>query len=130
MAAKRTDHVYADALRFLAAGLLNTILTAAVYFAGLPFLSPTAAYALAWLVGLCFVVVVYPERVFARGNRSPRTRLWFALLTVGVFLAGVAMLRTFDALLGEARVAFLLTLAVTTALNFLGGRLIARGALR
>jgi putative flippase GtrA len=127
MPPKATDAAPADALRFLAAGAINTGLTAAVYFAGLPFMPPTAAYALAWGVGLCFVMIFYPDRVFVGGRRSLRTRLLFGALTVAVFLVGMVTLRLLVPIFGDARIAFVVTLALTTGLNFLGGRALSRG---
>jgi len=127
MPSRRPDGVAADGLRFLVAGAINTALTAAVYFLCLPFISPAVAYAIAWLVGICFVMIVYPNRVFLGGRRTLRARLLFGALTVAVFLVGLVALRFLVQSIGDARIAFLITLALTTALNFLGGRALSRG---
>lgn len=60
----------ADAVRFLVAGSLNTALTSLVYFAGLAVLPSGLSYAIAWLAGLLFVMVLYPERVFPGGRTA------------------------------------------------------------
>jgi len=127
MPSRPSDGVAADGLRFLAAGAINTALTAAVYFLCLPYMSPTAAYAIAWLVGICFVMIVYPDRVFVGGRRTWRARLLFGALTLTVFLLGIVTLRWLVQSTGDARLAFLVTLVLTTALNFLGGRAISKG---
>lgn len=127
MPSRPPDSVGADGLRFLAAGTINTALTAAVYFLCLPFTSPTGAYAIAWLVGIGFVMIVYPDRVFVGGRRTWRARLLFGALTVAVFLVGLVTLRWLVQAGSDARVAFLVTLVLTTALNFVGGRVLSRG---
>ena len=127
MPSRPPDGVGADGLRFLAAGAINTALTATVYFLCLPFTSPTGAYAIAWLVGIGFVMIVYPDRVFVGGRRTWRARLLFGALTVAVFLVGLAALRWLVGAFGDPHIAFLMTLVLTTALNFLGGRSIAKG---
>jgi len=127
MTNRRPDGVAADGLRFLVAGAINTALTAAAYFLCLALMSPAAAYAIAWLVGICFVMIVYPNRVFLGGRRTLRARLLFGALTLAVFLVGLVALRLLVQSTGDARIAFLITLALTTALNFLGGRALSRG---
>ncbi|MCX7302992.1 MAG: GtrA family protein [Hyphomicrobiales bacterium] len=122
MPARAPETAVADALRFLVAGAVNTALTAAIYFVGLPFMSPAFAYSIAWVVGICFVMIVYPERVYVGGSRSSRTRLLFGALAVAVFFVGLVTLRLLVAAIGDPRIAFLMTLAITTVLNFLGGR--------
>ena len=123
---RATDHVGLDALRFLVAGGLNTALTTLVYFAGLLVASPGVSYTIAWLVGLAFVMIFYPDRVFVGGDTSPKARLMLGAVTIGVFLIGLALLQLLIRLTGEARIAFLLTLVATTALNFVAGRTLLR----
>jgi len=128
MPSRPPDGVGADGLRFLAAGAINTALTAAVYFLCLPFMSPTASYAVAWLVGIGFVMIVYPDRVYIGGRRTLRARLMFGALTVAVFVVGLVTLRWLAQSTGDARIAFLMTLVLTTALNFIGGRALSRSS--
>ncbi len=125
---RATDHVGSDAVRFLVAGGLNTALTTLVYFAGLLLASPGVSYTIAWLVGLAFVMIFYPDRVFVGGDNSPKARLMLGAVTIGVFLIGLALLQLLIRLTGEARIAFLLTLVATTAINFVAGRTLLRRA--
>jgi len=120
------DHAAADGMRFLVAGGLNTALTTLVYFAGLMVASPGVSYTAAWLVGLVFVMVFYPDRVFVGGDNSVKARLMLGAITIGVFLIGLGLLQLFIRLTGEERIAFLLTLVTTTALNFVAGRTLLR----
>ena len=112
-----------DGLRFLLAGGLNTLLTLAAYQA-LLFVSPAwMAYALSWVCGLLFVMIVYPSRVFAgaRTDMAARARLGasYAIL----FLLGLGTLRLLGQAGVPARLAILGVLAVTTLSNFVLGRL-------
>ncbi len=127
MPSRPPDGVGADGLRFLAAGAINTALTTMIYFVCLQFASPSAAYAAAWLVGIGFVMIVYPDRVFVGGRRTLRARLLFGALTVAVFAVGLVTLRWLVQAGSDTGIAFLLTLVLTTALNFLGGRMLSRG---
>jgi putative flippase GtrA len=123
---RATDHVGSDAARFLVAGGLNTALTTLVYFAGLLLASPGVSYTIAWLVGLAFVMVFYPDRVFVGGDNSLKARVMLGAVTVGVFVIGLGLLQVFIQLTGEARIAFLLTLVATTVINFVAGRTLLR----
>ena len=73
-------------------------------------------------------MIFYPDRVFVGGNNSPKARLMLGAVTIGVFLIGLALLQLLIRLTGEARIAFLLTLAVTTVINFVAGRTLLRRA--
>jgi putative flippase GtrA len=123
---RESDHIGSDAVRFLVAGGLNTALTTLVYFGGLWVASPGVSYTIAWLIGLAFVMAFYPDRVFVGGDNSPRARLMLGAVTIGVFLIGLVLLQVLIRLTGEARVAFLLTLITTTAINFVAGRTLLR----
>ncbi|MGE0281528.1 MAG: GtrA family protein [Rhizobiaceae bacterium] len=123
---RATDHVSSDAVRFLVAGGLNTALTTLVYFVALLVASPGVSYTIAWLVGLAFVMIFYPDRVFVGGDNSLKARLMLGAVTIGVFLIGLALLQAFIRFTGDARIAFLLTLAATTTINFVAGRMLLR----
>ena len=121
-----TDRIGPDALRFLAAGGLNTALTSAVYFAGLTVLSSGVSYTIAWLAGLAFVMAFYPDRVFPGGRTGFADRLAIGGSVVAVFVAGLATLHLLERALQSRTAAFFATLAITTVLNFLVSRWILR----
>lgn len=123
MAAER---LAGDALRFLIAGGLNTALTSLVYFVGLAIVPSSAAYAVAWLAGLAFVMVFYPDRVFPGSRTAVADRLAMGASVVVVFLVGLASLLLFRGMLQNAAAAFFATLALTTILNFVISRWILR----
>ncbi|MDX8481257.1 hypothetical protein RFN28_22745 [Mesorhizobium sp. VK24D] len=121
-----TDRIGSDAVRFLVAGGLNTALTSAVYFAGLTVLSSGISYTIAWLVGLAFVMVFYPDRVFPGGRTGFADRLAVGGSVAAVFVAGLASLHFLERVLQSRAAAFFATLAITTMLNFLVSRWILR----
>lgn len=102
------------------------MLTSAVYFAGLTVLPPVVSYTIAWLVGLAFVMVFYPERVFPGGRTGLADRLAVGGSIAAVFVAGLATLHLLERALQSRTVAFFATLAITTILNFLVSRWILR----
>lgn len=116
-----------DALRFIGAGAVNTALTAGVYAGGQTVLTPTQAYALAWAIGLAFVMTVYPNKVFPGGHRSFKDRVALAMVTLFVFCVGIVMIRMLAPPLGPM-LAFFVALPVTTVLNFALSRVIIRRA--
>jgi len=114
----------ADGLRFVLAGAANTLITLAVYQL-LLFLTPDwLAYTLSWVCGLIFVVVFYPSRVFAGARRDVAARTTLGASYAAVFLLGLGTLRVLATAGVPARLAIFIVLAVTTASNFLLGRLI------
>ncbi|TPL42287.1 hypothetical protein [Mesorhizobium sp. B2-4-6] len=121
-----TDRIGSDAIRFLVAGGLNTALTSAVYFAGLTILSSGISYTIAWLVGLAFVMVFYPDRVFPGGRTGFADRLAVGGSVAAVFVAGLVTLHFLERALQSRAAAFFATLAITTALNFTISRSILR----
>ncbi|MDG4876469.1 hypothetical protein P9273_15340 [Mesorhizobium sp. WSM4935] len=120
------DRMGSDAIRFLMAGGLNTALTSAVYFAGLTILPSGISYTIAWLVGLAFVMMFYPDRVFPGGRTGFADRLAVGGSVALVFVVGLITLRLLERALQSRAAAFFVTLVVTTVLNFLVSRWILR----
>jgi putative flippase GtrA len=120
------DRIGGDAIRFLVAGSLNTALTSLIYFAGLTVLPSGFSYAIAWLAGLVFVMVFYPDRVFPGSRTGLADRLAIGGSIVVVFVIGVASLHFLRSILLKTASAFFITLAITTVLNFLIFRWILR----
>lgn len=118
-----------DLVRFLGAGVVNTTLTIIIYELLLFVMGAGVAYAITWLVGMAFVITVYPSHVFKGGNKSLRARI----LTMGVyvtgFFIGLGIITGLDYTFDAPRLAILAALVVTTAFNFLGMRLVSRGSI-
>lgn len=120
------DRIGGDAVRFLIAGGLNTALTSIVYFAGLTVLTSSLSYGLAWLTGLVFVMTFYPDRVFPGGRSGLADRLAIGGSIVVMFAIGLVILRVLESVLRNTALAFFVTLATTTILNFVISRWILR----
>ncbi|MGP3713392.1 GtrA family protein [Brucella sp. RRSP16] len=120
------EGIAGDAKRFAFAGVVNTALTSAVYILALTILNPTAAYAVAWVLGIIFVVLVYPHRVFIGGSTRAKARSHLAFSTIGIFGLGVLVLHLLVYMTSMPLLAFALTVIVTTIANFCVGRAILR----
>ncbi len=126
----KSTHVLRDAGRFLLAGGLNTLLSYLLYLLLLLVVSYQVAYALSWVFGVLFIALVYPTRVFPGSERSTRKLLVLVGQYVSVFLFGLFCITFTTASLGvDERLSALITMAITTALNFFLGRLLFRGRL-
>jgi putative flippase GtrA len=115
-----------DLIRFLIAGGLNTALTTLVYFGGLLVMPSSVSYALAWLAGLVLVLWLYPERVFPGSRTSIADRAAIGVSIAAVFVVGLILLGLLRAAIGGQVLPFFITLAATTALNFVVSRWILR----
>lgn len=119
----------ADAARFLVAGAINTTLTTAIYFTLQTTTSSTAAYTVAWLIGLVFVAAVYPDHVFRRHKNRPYERAVIAAIFLLTFVAGLFTLRELTYFCGSSSIAFAATVPLTTTINFFLSRIFLRGRL-
>jgi hypothetical protein len=115
-----------DAGRFLGAGIVNTVLTLVAYQLLLFVFSATVAYAITWVLGIAFVALVYPSRVFQGGRNTPAARMMTVAVYVFSFGIGVAVIQLLTITFGMERIAILAALAVTTCFNFLAMRTVLR----
>ena len=123
---KRAEFNY-DALRFLIAGGLNTALSYLVYLALLLVVNYQWAYALSWVFGLLLVIIFYPSKVFVGSQNSFKKQITVAGQYVLVFCLGLGLLSLLvDYLNVAAALAAIITMGVTTGLNFLLMRLLYR----
>jgi putative flippase GtrA len=122
----RNVSVTADAARFLAAGGVNTVLSVGIYQIALFAVSPGLAYSIAWVSGIGFLIVVYPEHVFIGGRRGAYDRVLLAACYVAVFAAGFSLLGKLVIVTGAPRLAIIVTVTSTTVLNFVLSRSILR----
>lgn len=118
--------IAADAVRFLAAGAANTIMTLVIYQSLLLVVPPSFAYAVAWLAGILFVMVVYPSRVFADGRTGAADRFLIGCCYVVIFLLGLLLLQLLNSASLHPSASIFLVIGFTTAIGFLGGRFFLR----
>ncbi len=79
-----------SARNFTFFGVVNTILTMLIYQLFVTFLSPTVSYSISWIIGLLFVVILYPHHVFGRAGSSATASLMVAIYLF-VFIVGLSI---------------------------------------
>lgn len=116
-----------DAVRFLLAGGLNTVLSYLVYLLLNFVVSYQIAYGLSWLFGLLFIVIFYPSKVFMGSENTWKKIALLILQYIVVFLCGLQFLMLLVSYVGLSEaLAALLTMVFTTGLNFILMRLLYR----
>lgn len=109
-------------LRFGIVGGINTVATYLLFVLLQTWLAPRLAYTLVFAVGLTWMVAMTSRYVFS-ARASARRMAGFALWYVGVYLAGITVVRLFEDHTNAWLIA-LATIAVTAPLSFIGGRLL------
>jgi putative flippase GtrA len=122
----RRPDIIGDSFRFLVAGLVNTGLTILAYQAFLFYVSSQGAYALSWVLGLVFVAIVYPSRVFVGGRTDLAARIVFVAFYVGLFLLGLALMALLDRFGIPSRFSIFIVVGCTTLVNFITSRFLLR----
>jgi putative flippase GtrA len=120
---------FAEILRLLIAGLTNTALTLGIFQVLVTFLDPAIAYSLCWRSGLLFVAITYPTFVF-NVHRNWANALALIIVYASVFVFGLLLIRTSEALLLNLRVGIFIVVIITTISNYIGSRLALRVSAR
>lgn len=120
------SRLFAEAVRFGGAGVLNTLITLVTYQLLLSVLAPSTAYAATWLLGLTLVATLYPAHVFERRGVTARTRLGMAAVYGASFALGLLVVTVVSELPGGARIAIFIALVVTSLFNFFVLRWVVR----
>lgn len=114
-----------DALRYLVAGGINTLVTLALYEVLVGVIGSTLAYTCVWVLGIAFVSYVYPKFVF-KTVIGPLTRGTVAINAVMTFLIGLAANYTVAEVLQYPRLSIFVSLGVTTVYGFISNRALVR----
>ena len=118
--------LWAQGLRFLTVGTLNTLGTLLLYQLLLFVMPYTPAYVVSWAVGLAFVNLAYPLFVYGKALAG-RDSLWNTGYYLLSFAASWLLLRLLTVELGIApRLSVFGVLAVMVPINFLVTRYIYR----
>lgn len=119
--------IFAQGLRFLVIGALNTLGTVILYQLLLFVLPYSPAYVLSWFAGLVFVNVAYPLFVYGKTRLNGRETVFNSLYYLASFGASWLLLYLITSRIGvPARLSVFLVLAVIVPLNFLATRYIYR----
>ena len=118
--------MFSDAVRFIIAGGINTLLTLIIYQLCLLFLRHDISYIISWIVGITFLIVFYPTRVFPQGHNTWRRKVLIVGLYIVNFFVSLWLL---DVVVNYGifpQIAILFALMYTTLMNFFGMRFILR----
>lgn len=123
----KSEKISADAVRFIIGGIVNTTFTYLVFLLALQVSNYTVAYFISWIVGIIFVITVYPSAVFVGSEVSTRKRIITGLQYIIVFFLGLTFLKVLVAHFGISEYTSMgLTIVFTTLVNFTLMRLIFR----
>lgn len=117
----------APAMRFLAAGVANTLLSIAVYQAALFVTGHVVAYGIAYTAGILFAYFAYARHVFDAAL-STRRFVFFALFYIASGCVGtVVNAGLIEHLALHPRVAIFVTVVIMLPLNYFGSKWCLRG---
>lgn len=120
------EQLAADGIRFILAGATNTILTLGFYQVALFILPHNISYALSWVLGVLFLIIVYPTKVFPGGSASSGRIVAAIAIYVSVFAVSLWTLELAISFGLHERLAIFVVLALSASLNFMLMRLIFR----
>ena len=106
-----------QALRFIAFGGLNTLVTYALYCALVTFISPQAAYAIVFLLGIALAFVLNSKYVFGARLRVGSAAI-YPLVYVVQYGANALLIDAFIATGFGPRTALAIALVIVTPLSF------------
>ena len=120
-------HWIKDALRFVFAGMVNTGFTFITFLLAAAVMRYEYAYSLSWIAGIAFVLVFYPSKVFAGSKSSPK-KLAIVFVQYGIiFLIGLLWIRLLVEIVKiNQQIAIIITIMITTIMNFLLMRFVFR----
>jgi putative flippase GtrA len=119
----RSGGIGPQALRFLASGALNTLVTYALYCVLVAFLAPQAAYALVFVLGIGLAYALNTRFVFRARMRAASATL-YPLVYAVQYGANALLIELFTAAGLGPRLALAIALVVVTPLSFAGNRLL------
>ena len=128
--AKRSDRVArAQALRFIAFGGINTLVTYALYCAIVTFIAPQIAYAIVFLLGIGLAFVLNSRFVFRTRLRAGSAAI-YPLVYVVSYGANALLMHAFIAMGSGPRIALAFALVIVTPLSFALNRAVLMRRLR
>ena len=117
----------APVMRFLAAGVVNTLLSIAVYQAALFFTGHAVAYGIAYVGGILFAYFAYTRHVFNVAQSTKRFVAFALFYIVGGCVGTLVNAALIEHLGVHARIAIFVTVMVMVPFNYLGSLWCLRG---
>jgi len=112
--------------RFIIAGITSTILTITLYQVGLVFFSPLISCALSWVIGISFMILVYPAYIFKKKSSTTSEKLAIISWYLIIFIISASLINLFIYFKINSRIAIFISLIFATPINFLGMRFILK----
>jgi putative flippase GtrA len=123
----KDTRLFGDWVRFILAGGFNTFLTLGVYQLLIFVMPRDFAYAVSWLVGIVYLLIVYPTKVFPGGRSSALLSAMVVIIYLVVFVVGLWCLGYLVGTAGvHERLAIFVTLSLSASINFVLMRLVYR----
>ena len=113
-----------EGVRFVVVGVLNVLLSMALYQLLLFVMPANAAYAITWVIGITFVAIVYPAVVFVGVRQSRRNSAVAAAIYLCSFLLGSTVIALAERSYQGNRLSIFAALTLTTIFNFVAMRLL------
>lgn len=119
-----TRHTRDQFLRFVAAGLVNTVVTYGIYLVLVPHMHYLVAYSITYAIGIALSFVLNTRFVFGVETTWRRMTL-FPLVYVVQYLTGAVALHVCVAAFGMRRdVAMAVAIACSVPMTFFAGKLV------
>lgn len=120
-------NLLSDAVRFAIGGVINTALSYIVFLLLLKITDYQIAYAGSWVFGILFVVIFYPSKVFVGSSNSLKKITLTIVQYILVFISGLCLMSILiEKLNVSEKIAIIIVIVFTTAINFLLMRLVFR----
>lgn len=119
----------ADGIRFAIVGGVNTVATFLLYQLLVTFIHPVAAYWLVWIIGIVFLIVLFPSYVYKGSRLTRKNASLTAILYLSTLAVGTVTLQTLNNLGMSQRLSIIFVLIITSTLNFVVSRYLFRGRL-
>jgi putative flippase GtrA len=114
-------------VRFVAVGVINTVVTGAIFLALSTVVAPALAYTVAFAAGVIFALVVTPRFVFSERTAPSRRAIYGAWYLV-VYLVGLGVVYVVHDVLGlDGWIIVAISVPTTAVLGFIGARRLFQG---
>ena len=111
--------IVGDGIRFIVAGAINSLITVILYQLLLGYFSHSYSYALSWIIGMMFLIVVYPSKVFRVESSGLKNSFLTIFVYIATFYFGLKLLDYLVLKDIHPRLAIFLVMGCIALINFL-----------